>query len=229
MMIASKGKDEIHPLNPTDAIAMPANTAADGTQGSTPSSLIVGIRNREAAAWQRFNVVFGSLIYGWLRRKGLQPADAADVVQEVQRSVLLSIDSFRRDRPADSFQGWVWTITQSRLADHFRQRKKEQPAATLQLDAGQVGALPGAPDSVDAQPNDWRAELTRRLIKLLEPEFQPSSWQSFWRMVAHGESADQIARDLGISAAAVRQAKYRVLQRLRTELAELTENPQPRR
>lgn len=201
---------------------MPANTAADATRGSTPSSLIVGIRNRDGVAWQRFNAIFGPLIYGWLRRKGLQPADAADVVQDVQRSVLLSIDSFRRDRPGDSFQGWVWTITQSRLADHFRQRKKEQPAATVQLDAGQVGALPGAPGATaDAQPNDWRAELTRRLIKQLEPEFQPASWQAFWRMVAHGEPADQIARDLGLSAAAVRQAKYRVLQRLRTELAEL--------
>jgi RNA polymerase sigma-70 factor (ECF subfamily) len=200
--------------------AMPASFQPSDA-ATTPSSLIVGIREGSPIAWQRFNAIFGPLIYGWCRRKGLQANDAADVVQDVLRSVLRAIDTFRRDQPGNSFQGWVWTITHSRLADHFRKRAN-QPKIALSKDVPE----PESSSSNDGPTVDWRSELVRRIVQQLSVEFQPSSWQAFWRMVVVGEPADQIALDLQISAAAVRQAKYRVLQRLRSELSDLGVTPE---
>ena len=47
----------------------------------------------------------------------------------------------------------------------------------------------------------------------------PITWQAFWRSTVDGESATEIANDLGMTAGAVRQAKLRVMVRLREILA----------
>jgi RNA polymerase sigma-70 factor, ECF subfamily len=52
---------------------------------------------------------------------------------------------------------------------------------------------------------------------LLERDFQPATWQAFGRVVIHGQPADRVAADLGLSVNAVLIAKCRVLRRLRQE------------
>lgn len=47
----------------------------------------------------------------------------------------------------------------------------------------------------------------------------------FWRVVVGNESVAEVAADLGVSSAAVRMAKSRVLRRLRDELEGLEEIP----
>src|SRR5690349_18372378 len=72
-----------------------------------------------------------------LRRE--QPEDAADVAQEVFRTVAARIQDFRRDRPGDTFRGWLWTITRHKIGDHLR-RLQRQPSAAGGSDA-QMGLL----------------------------------------------------------------------------------------
>jgi Transposase IS66 family len=43
------------------------------------------------------------------------------VRQEVFQTVARGIAGFRRDRPGDSFRGWLYTSTRSRLLDHYVQ------------------------------------------------------------------------------------------------------------
>ena len=62
---------------------------------------------------------------GQLLREG---EEALDVTQDVFRAVAGNIHRFRRDRPGDSFRGWLWTITKHKILDHFRRLKKEPPA-----------------------------------------------------------------------------------------------------
>jgi hypothetical protein len=54
----------------------------------TQPSLLVRIRDRaDNDAWARFVEIYGPLIYGFVRKRGLQDADAVDLVQDVLRSV----------------------------------------------------------------------------------------------------------------------------------------------
>src|SRR5438445_6391414 len=67
----------------------------DSRAGSTPSvwwlpvyttstSLLGRLRQPgERQAWQRFTELYTPLLYYWARRLGMQPSDAADLVQEV--------------------------------------------------------------------------------------------------------------------------------------------------
>src|SRR5581483_3188670 len=62
---------------------------------STRPSLLMRLRDAgDAGAWATFVDVYTPLVYGYLRRRGLQDADAADVAQEVMTEVARSIRAF---------------------------------------------------------------------------------------------------------------------------------------
>jgi DNA-directed RNA polymerase specialized sigma24 family protein len=52
-------------------------------------------------------------------------ADAADVSQDVFAAVARHIADFRRERPGDSFRGWLWTITRNKVRYHWRRLADE--------------------------------------------------------------------------------------------------------
>ena len=194
------------------------------TENSTSISLLRGLKARDQEAWVRMTRIYGPVVYRWCRRMGVPADDVADVAQEVFQAVAARVDGFRRDRPSDSFRGWLWSITRNKGIDFFR-RAGRQPGATGGTDAqARLGQLPFEPDSVEnraATNDDDGTYVLHRALELVRGEFTAHNWAAFWRSTVDHESSTDIARDLGMTANAVRQAKYRVLRRLRSELEDL--------
>jgi RNA polymerase sigma-70 factor, ECF subfamily len=186
--------------------------------GSTSTGLIDRLRQQDADAWQRLARLYTPLVYRWARQCELQSSDAADVAQEVFAAVARNIDGFRYDRPEASFRGWLWTITRNQIRLHYR-RGKDRPEARGGSTANLVLHQQPEEDS-PSEPADFADEtsLVHRAVQLLKSDFQPQTWQAFWRMVVDGASAVDVGAELGMTPAAVRQAKYRVLCRLQDEL-----------
>jgi RNA polymerase sigma-70 factor, ECF subfamily len=186
--------------------------------GSTSSGLLARLRAQDRDAWSRLAKLYGPLIYGWCRRRGLRAEDAADVVQEVFRAVAAGIEDFKGG-PTSSFRGWLWTITRNKILDHHR-RNQHQPEAVGGSDAQQrLLQIPESLDYSEAEANA-NGNLVRRALALIRADFTEASWQAFWRVVMEDQSVADVARDLGISPNAVYIAKSRVLCRLREELGE---------
>jgi RNA polymerase sigma-70 factor (ECF subfamily) len=185
---------------------------------SSSSSLITRLKARDADAWRRLSHLYGPIVYGWLRRAGLQDGDAADVVQDVFLAVAQGIDAFRRDRPGDTFRGWLWTIARSKMHDHFRRRAGEPQGGGGTTFQQRVQQLPEQPD--EQQLAAETHSLARRAMALIETDFEPATWRAFWRTAVDGQPAQQVADELNISVASVYTAKSRVLSRLRQELAD---------
>ena len=60
----------------------------------TRPTLLVRIRDaRDQEAWGRFVDLYGPLVYGFLHKRGLQDADAADLTQDVMRQVATAVES----------------------------------------------------------------------------------------------------------------------------------------
>ena len=55
-------------------------------------------------------------------------------------------------------------------------------------------------------------------------EFQPTTWNAFWKTAVEGASPKDVGRELGMSPGAVYVAKSRVIARLRDEISQL--NPE---
>lgn len=193
---------------------------------STSPSLLRRVRRFETDAWTRLSALYGPVVYGWCRRAGLQSSDAADAVQEVFRSVFRGIGEFRGtegSRSGGSFRGWLWTVTRNQV--HLHHRKHENvPLAVGGTDAqvrmGQK--VDSSPSLGDSEPD---AELTQRrllhrALDLVRADFNDSTWNAFTRVTLQSHAISEVAADLGLTENAVRQAKFRVLRRLREELDE---------
>lgn len=193
--------------------------AAASQSRSTSSSLLARVRQRDPLAWQRFADLYTPLVYGWARRGGLRDNDAADVVQEVFRAVAIKVDDFGVGREDSSFRGWLAAITRNQVRLHYR-RLNSRPEAAGGTDA--AVRLQNVPDG-DDQPADQSAAddrryLLHRALRLIRGDFEESTWHAFWRTVVDGDSAPEVAEALDMTPGAVRQAKFRVLRRLREEM-----------
>ncbi len=186
---------------------------------STSTSLLDRVKSRDADAWRRLARLYTPLVYRWARQCDLQACDAADVVQEVFLAVARNIDSFRRDGPHASFRGWLWTITRNQVRLHYR-RGKERPDARGGSTANCFVQRQPDRAEMDEEPSgfDSQASLVHRALQLVRGDFQPHTWQAFWRSVIEDRPVCEIAAELTMTPAAVRQAKYRVLCRLHEEL-----------
>ena len=162
--------------------------------------------------------MYAPLVYGWARRAGLQENDAADVGQEVFRTVALKIADYRQDG-GSGFRAWLWGITRNKLREFSRTRAAEpQPGG---IDAALLADIP-LDETEEYLQTDSQARLTQRALEVLQTEFEENTWRAFWRSAVEEHRTDDIAADLQMTARAVRQAKYRVLRRLRQELDELS-------
>lgn len=187
------------------------------TSSSTSSDLLSQVRQRDRDAWRRFVRLYAPLVYGWCRRAGVQAEDAADVLQEVFASVLVAIADFRHDGPGHTLRGWLRVITRNKLHDHYRRRGRT-PGDGHGHDLDHLLAQFPEVDADESSAILERHALVRRAAELVRAEFAPRTWQAFWGVAVEGHAAADVAQRLGMTAGAVRQAKYMVLRRLREEL-----------
>lgn len=183
--------------------------------GSTSTSLIVRLQKQDRDAWVVMVKLYGPLVYGWCRRRGLQTDDAADISQEVFRAVAAHVNSF----DGKSFRGWLWTITRNKIMDHHR-RGEHRPLAVGGSDM--QAKLAELPELLDESASNVSAigGLVKRALDQARPDFTDNTWQAFTSVVMDGQAPADVAAALGMSVNAVFIAKGRVLRRLRDLLGE---------
>ena len=193
--------------------------------GSTSTGLLAGVKARQPEAWSQLVDVYSPLVYGWCRRMGVAPGDTPDIVQEVFASVARRINDFRGDSPRGSFRAWLSSITRRRISDHFRAKLRE-PAAEGGTDAqARLLNVPESTLTLDAEePAEESSLVWQRVVELVRTEFEPSTWQAFWRVAVDSMSPADAAQELGMSIPAVYKAKSRVLRRLRQALESLEQD-----
>jgi RNA polymerase sigma-70 factor (ECF subfamily) len=172
----------------------------------------------DRAAWQQFVELYGSLVYGFARRRGLQDADAADLTQEVFLAVARAAGRWRYDPRRGSFRGWLYAVTRKKIA-RLLQRRRTQPVGAGDSTACQ--RLDEQPSPEPDQDAVWEQEFQQQLFRLaaaaVQHSFAPTTWKAFWQTAVEGKSGATVAADLGLSVGAVYVARSRVLARL-TEL-----------
>jgi RNA polymerase sigma-70 factor (ECF subfamily) len=180
----------------------------------TPASLLERLRHAdEAGAWERFVELYTPFLYHCARRLGLRSEDAADLVQDVFAVLVRKLPEFTYDRDK-SFRSWLRTVVLNKWRENYR-RRVPQPAEA-------PGPLPD--DLAGSDPNDafteaeYRQYLMARALKIMQAQFQPTTWKACWEHTVSGRPAAEVAAELGISEGAVYVAKHRVLRRLRQEL-----------
>lgn len=201
----------------------PGGVSEAGTKSRlvTPLSLLQRVRARDSEAWRRLVDLYKPIVLSWCVRGGVNFTDAEDVSQEVFAAAAAALDRFHRDRPGDTFRGWLRAITRNQVLMLFR-RNHGRPQAVGGSDAWQN--LQELPDPLPGCGEDESVEVGQlylRAVELVRSEFEERTWQAFWLTAIEDRAPAAVAQELNMTVNNVRQAKSRVLRRLREEVGDL--------
>lgn len=177
------------------------------TDPETRTSLLVQLADGEnQQAWFEFVDLYQPVIFNYARRRGLQEADAHDVVQVVMARVATKLKAWDADQQRGSFRGWLAIAVKNLAIDYFRSQKL-RPIH-----------LPELPEAIAPEADfDWeqRRSLFHWAAARVQQEFQSSTWQAFWRTAVLDQHVAQVARELNMTRGAIYVARSRVLARIR--------------
>lgn len=186
---------------------------------STSISLLNRLQQTDDSKnWNRLVELYAPLLRAWLRKYDVQDSDADDIVQEVLAAVLKELPNFQHNQRIGAFRSWLRTILANRVKLFWRSQKYRPVATgTSSLD-DQLNQLQDDASEVSQMWNREHDEyVLQRLMKAVQPQFEPKTWQAFRRQVVDGEKANMLASELDMSLSSVYMAKSRVLSALRRE------------
>jgi RNA polymerase sigma-70 factor (ECF subfamily) len=173
----------------------------------------MGARSANPNAWVIIVTRYSPKIMTWMLLAGVDSSDAPDLLQDVWRSVLVSLKNFRREKHDDTFRGWLRTITQRRIADYFESRSQQPRHIPLaQLESIQSQKL--LTDEITSNVSE-RVKLLQKSMQQVESEVKPTTWLVFQMHVIEEKSVEDVAAILKIPTYSVYTSKSRVIKRLR--------------
>jgi RNA polymerase sigma-70 factor (ECF subfamily) len=182
----------------------------------TDESLIVRVRDRSnRAAWEQFEQLYRPVIFRIARAKGLQHADALDLVQQVLLSVSAAIDRFEKQGGGVRFRNWLSRVIRNAILKALTRRPGDQGSGG----SGVMDVLSEVP-AVDPETEalislEYRRELFRRAAQQVRGELQEATWLAFELTALQQTSIERAAALLGLSAGSVYAARSRVMRRIR--------------
>src|SRR5438034_6688366 len=156
---------------------------------ATRASLLVRLRDGgDEGAWQEFVHLYAPIIYGFARKRGLQDADAADLMQEILRSVSSAVHRLEYDSARGTFRGWLFTVTRNKVFNFLESRGRRvlgsgdsRVQERLEQHASSDGDL----------ASDWEADYQRTIaaqaMERVQSEFQSATWNAFLQTAVDGQ------------------------------------------
>ncbi len=159
--------------------------------------------------WEEVARTHGRRIYNYAYRLTGNPADAADLSQEVLLRVRTGLERYT----PGSFEAWLWRITHNCFVDGYR-KKKRRPTVPLPDNIDRMALLSSPPPDVVIAYNSLGEEVQSALMGL-SAEFR----EAVVLCDVVGMSYDEIADSVEIPVGTVRSRIHRGRKLLREALA----------
>ncbi len=156
------------------------------------------------------------MIVGYARTRGVDSADADDIAQQCIESVIKHIGDYHHQH-IGSFKAWLRSIAENKIKDLFRRRRELQADSAVWDEHRDPN--PG-PEQV--WERHWLMEHLRYCVEKVRPDIADHTYWAFYYTVVENRPAKETAERLSITVNQVYVAKFRVLERIRASLSELT-------
>lgn len=195
------------------------------TWPETEESLILRVKDPlDDAAWARFLAIYRPVVLRMARGRGLQDADAEDLAQLVFASIAKAISNWESGPDRPPFRAWLYRIARNAIVNAISRGKPDLGAgSTSMLEVLNAIADPGDPLTKEFE-RESRQQVIRWAADQIEHEFSAATWQMFWRTSVNAEPIADVAQTLKKSAGAVYVARYRVMQRLKAKVLEVSDS-----
>jgi RNA polymerase sigma-70 factor (ECF subfamily) len=194
----------------------------------TSASLLgrLGGNPNDAAAWEEFVHRYGAKILQWCRRWKLQEPDAQDVTQSVLLKIARRMRTFRYD-PAQSFRGWLKTLTRAAWYDWLADQDRPDRASGASEVRDLLRTAEGRDDLERKLQEEYDRELLEAATCRVRLRVEPQTWEAFRLLAYEGLSGAEAAERLGMKIGAVFVAKGRVQKLLQQTIRELEPEDTP--
>lgn len=189
----------------------------------TSHSLIARVKDLgDGAAWAEFLGIYQPVVFRMARRRGLQDADAQDVMQQVFLSISKSIEGWIPGGLQPPFRAWLTTIARNAITKALTRRPRDAATGSTAM----VQLLDAQPDPQETTAEilaEARKELIRWATDQIRTEFSEATWNVFWQTAIEGVPIAEVAKSTGRSAGAIYVARYRVIARLKEKVLEVSQ------
>jgi RNA polymerase sigma-70 factor (ECF subfamily) len=187
----------------------------------TRASLLIRLKDQaDEEAWFEFTEIYRPVIFRLACRRGMQPADADDLVQQVLSAVARVIDRWQADPQRARFRTWLNRVATNAVINALTRGKPDRGSG----DSGLQDLLNAQPAVNGAESElvriEQRREVFRWAARQIRSEFHADTWDAFWWTAVEGRDVDQVAVQLHRSRGAVYAARSRVMRRLKEKVHE---------
>lgn len=201
---------------------MTRQSSAGQKRPRTRRTLLLRLKDwKDDASWHEFSKIYERLIFDTAIKAGLRHEEAQEVVQETLLSVAKKIAGFNYDPEVGSFRSWLLQITRRRIVDQMRKRRAHLQSggnhqAHLELMSDPTGS------KLDALWNEeWHQALLDMARALVKRQVSEKQYKMFELYVLQQAPIKNVTRTLGVNAAQVYMAKYRISRLLKQQLRTL--------
>ena len=179
----------------------------------TQASLLSRVRDpANQTAWSEFDAKYRELILRFCRRRGLQDADAEDVLQLSMQFLVRSLPQFIYDPKRGRFRDYLYQTVRSALS----RRSKKPSEHGLDTSMAANLADESDPESASQWEREWMDHHSRLAVENIKQTFDKRSVEVFLHLL-RGSSVDEAAAAFQMNADAV----YKIRQRVRARMEEL--------
>ena len=190
----------------------------------TSYSLIERVHDlADEASWVEFLGIYQPVVYRMARRRGLQDADAQDVIQQVFVAIARSIEGWRAGKDRPPFRAWLTTVARNAITNALARKPRDRGAGSTSV-VNQLHAESAPEDTTSEIVQETRREMVHWASEQIRSEFTEQTWEIFWKTSIEGIAAAEVASSTGRSVGAVYVARHRVLARLKEKVAEVSQH-----
>ncbi|MCS7468465.1 sigma-70 family RNA polymerase sigma factor [Stieleria sp. ICT_E10.1] len=187
----------------------------------TRPSLLMRIRDpRDRQAWSEFSDLYRPVVCRMARHRGMQPADADDLAQQVLMAISRAIEGFTPDHGQAKFRTWLKTIARRAIINALTRNAPDRAIGGSDV-IDLLHQQPAADEQTQTLMMQYRREIFLVAASQIREEFQDETWQAFWSSVVLGQDVQRVAESLNRSRGSVYTARSRVMKRLKDKVQEL--------
>ena len=187
----------------------------------TRSTLLAALQSPgDRCAWDEFVLIYRPVFYRMARRRGLQDADAQDLVQHVLLRICRAIETYEQ-QPGTRFRHWLRRVANNAIAAALTSPRDVGEGGSANFD--KLDALPEVNDDVSREVDDeCEREIYMVAAASVRSEVNSATWRAFELTMIEGVACEEAAKTLKKSIGTVYAARSRIVKRLRIQIERLT-------
>ena len=187
----------------------------------TRASLILRLQDSDdMSAWEEFVDLYSSVIHRVAISRGLQAADADNIVQQVLMVVAKSVSRWLERTDRGTFRAWLLRIARNEAFDLINARAT-RPIGTDGSEGERLIASLEEDSLSSVLDLEYERAIFQKAALQAKDAVADHTWRAFWLTRIDGLSVDEAAQKLNLRPANIYFARSRVMARIKEFVQQL--------